>query len=117
MLESCEALIKYSPTETSPPILVGIDNLGFPAKIKSVSPSKIFFHITLPVLPILFQFILESCEALIKYSATETSPPILVEIDNLGFPAKIKSVSPSKIFFHITLLFLRVFILGDAGEP
>ena len=41
MLESREALIKYSPTETSPPILSEeIDNLGFPAKIKSVSPSE-----------------------------------------------------------------------------
>ena len=41
MLESREALIKYSPTETSPPILAEeIDNLGFPAKIKSVSPSE-----------------------------------------------------------------------------
>ena len=41
MLESREALIKYSPTETSPPILAEeIEKLGYPAKIKSVSPSE-----------------------------------------------------------------------------
>jgi len=41
LLESNEAHITYSPTETSPPILAEkIDDMGFPAKIKDVSPTS-----------------------------------------------------------------------------
>ncbi|XP_021371142.1 copper-transporting ATPase 1-like isoform X2 [Mizuhopecten yessoensis] len=40
--------------------------------------------------------ILENKEATIKYSPTETSPPILAEtIQNMGFPSKVKSVHPA----------------------
>ncbi|XP_060064791.1 copper-transporting ATPase 1-like [Ylistrum balloti] len=42
------------------------------------------------------QVILENKEATIKYSPTETSPPILAEnIENMGFPSKVKSVHPA----------------------
>jgi Cu+-exporting ATPase len=35
-------------------------------------------------------------EAVIKYSPTEISPPIIAEkIDDMGFPAKIKTVHPA----------------------
>jgi hypothetical protein len=40
--------------------------------------------------------ILEKKEAVIKYSPTEISPPIIAEkIDDMGFPAKIKTVHPA----------------------
>ncbi|XP_033744011.1 copper-transporting ATPase 1-like isoform X2 [Pecten maximus] len=41
ILENKEATIKYSPTETSPPILAeNIENMGFPSKVKSVQPAS-----------------------------------------------------------------------------
>ena len=42
------------------------------------------------------EVILEKKEAVIKYSPTEISPPIIAEkIDDMGFPAKVKTVHPA----------------------
>ncbi|XP_060556609.1 copper-transporting ATPase 1-like isoform X2 [Ruditapes philippinarum] len=39
ILDSGEAHVSYSPTETSPPIIAeSIDDMGFPSKVKTVSP-------------------------------------------------------------------------------
>lgn len=44
----------------------------------------------------LFQVFLETGEAHVTYRPTETSPPIIAErIDDMGFPSKIKVVTPS----------------------
>ena len=116
ILENNESIIRYSPTETSPPILAEkISDMGFPTKIKEVCATdlrndyweeavidvqgmtcmscvkniqgKISKEIGIQSIVVS----LERNEAVVKFNSAQTTAKDIAEaIDDMGFEAKVK---------------------------
>lgn len=128
LLETQEATIKYSPTETSPPILAEqIDNMGYPAKIKSVSSSEqpadmtpivdtvihvngmtcmncvnnIEQHISKKDGISTIKVLLEQRQAFVQYNPQKLTPKNVAElIDDMGFEAFVEK-TPNALIARI----------------
>ena len=128
LLESQEAVIKYKPTETSPPILAEqIDALGYPTKIRNVSPielqnglvpivdtvihvngmtcmncvNNIEQHISKNDGIAAIKVLLEQKQAYVQYNPQKLTPHNIAEkIDDMGFEAFIEK-TPNALIARI----------------
>ncbi|XP_052796287.1 copper-transporting ATPase 1-like isoform X2 [Mya arenaria] len=130
-LESGEAHVTYSPTETSPPIIAeGIDDMGFPTKVKVVNPNievadePPLLETTISVEGMTCQscvkniegniskvdgihkikVILEEKKAYVKYSPLKIMPDEIAEkISDMGFDSYVSSKKSNALIARITV--------------
>ncbi|XP_045204361.2 LOW QUALITY PROTEIN: copper-transporting ATPase 1-like [Mercenaria mercenaria] len=126
ILDSSEALVTYSPTETSPPIIAeSIDDMGFPSKVKAVTPLSENVGRIMPLLEATIhvdgmtcmscvnniqgniskvdgiesiKVNLEEKQAFVRYNAVKLTPDVIAEkISDMGFDAYTRRKSNSLI--------------------
>ncbi|KAJ8298432.1 hypothetical protein KUTeg_024963 [Tegillarca granosa] len=124
--ENSEALIKYSPTETSPPILAEkLEATGYPSKIKDVFPAKGDNYESYTVVHIegmtcmscvkniegniskkngvnSIHVSLEKKQAFVRYDPSIISAQQICDaIDDMGFDAKLESKLPNSLIARV----------------